>query len=339
MIEYNKDLTSYHTFGTHTLAAAFAPFDSYQQLAQILTDKATEPFQHQLLVLGGGSNLLFTRHFNGLVVRNEIPGINLIAEDDHHFFVKVGGGVIWHELVMYCIKKGWAGIENLALIPGSVGASPIQNIGAYGVELKDVFHELEAFHLQDHALQSFTHQQCQFGYRDSIFKQAMKGQFAIVSVTLRLNKKPLLHTSYGAIDSELAKMNCTQPGIADVAKAVISIRQSKLPDPGVLGNAGSFFKNPVIATTTYQALKQAFPLIPGYASGTGTTKIPAAWLIEQCGLKGYRKNDAGIHHLQPLVLVNFGAASGNEIYELSGEVIKKVQQQFGITLEREVNIL
>jgi UDP-N-acetylmuramate dehydrogenase len=339
MIEYNKDLTAYHTFGTHTLAAAFASFGSHEQLAHILSDKAAAPFRNQLLVLGGGSNLLFTHHFNGLVIRNEIPGITLVAEDEHAFFVKVGGGVVWHQFVMHCIEQGWAGVENLALIPGCVGASPIQNIGAYGVEIKDVFHELEAFHLHDLALQTFTHQQCHFGYRDSVFKNEKKGQFAIISVTFRLHKKAVLHTSYGAIESELNNMHISHPGIADVAQAVIRIRQSKLPDPAVVGNAGSFFKNPVIATTQYRLLKQTFAHMPGYDNGPNQTKIPAAWLIEQCGLKGFRKGDAGIHHLQPLVLVNLGKASGMQIFELSCEVIEKVHQRFGIPLEREVNIL
>ena len=241
--------------------------------------------------------------------------------------------------MLYCIDHNWAGLENLSLIPGCVGASPMQNIGAYGVEIKDVFYELNALRVSDHSVHTFTLQDCEFGYRESVFKRKYKGQFIILDVTFRLRKRPALNTSYGAIEQELAAMGVQQPGIRDVSNAVIRIRSSKLPDPNEIGNAGSFFKNPSIPLETFELLKADYPAIVGYPNADGTVKLAAGWLIEQCAWKGYRKGDAGVHEKQALVLVNYGAASGEEVYALSTAVLESVKEKFGVILEREVNIV
>ncbi|HSC52126.1 MAG TPA: UDP-N-acetylmuramate dehydrogenase [Phnomibacter sp.] len=338
MMEFDYNLQPLTTFNVPAPVAAFSRFQSVEGLLEILHEAKPLPLYNNLLLLGGGSNMLFTKKFEGLVLKNECKGIELVQEDENYFYVKVGGGENWHQLVMHCVQQQWAGIENLALIPGCVGAAPIQNIGAYGVELKDVFHSLEALHLYDHSTITFDHAACTFGYRDSVFKHAYKNQLAILSVTLKLAKTPRLRTSYGAIEQELQKMGSLQPGIAEVSQAVINIRRSKLPDPAVVGNAGSFFKNPVIAAAHYQELKRSFPTIPGFAVANEQVKVPAAWLIEQCGWKGYREGDAGVNALQPLVLVNFGKATGSQVFELSGRIIESVAARFAIQFEREVNI-
>ena len=291
------------------------------------------------LVLGGGSNILFTKDFDGIVLKNEVKGIELVREDDEHIYVKAGAGENWHQFVLFCIQNNYAGIENLSLIPGSVGASPMQNIGAYGVEIKDVFHQLEAFHIDDKTLKTFSLAECEFGYRESVFKRKLKDQFIITSVTCKLRKKPVFNISYGAIQQELDKMAVKELSIAAISQAVINIRSFKLPDWKVVGNAGSFFKNPQIQKHKFLELKEIFPGIVGYAAGEGYTKLAAGWLIEQCGWKGYRKGDAGCYPKQALVLVNYGAATGAEVYDLSEQIIESVQQKFGVTLEREVNII
>jgi len=242
-------------------------------------------------------------------------------------------------LVVHCIGNNWAGMENLSLIPGNTGASPMQNIGAYGVEIKDVFHELEAFHLETKKMVTFNLKDCEFGYRESVFKRKLKNQFVIVSVTFRLNKKPVFNTSYGAIEQELEAMGITELSINAISQAVINIRSSKLPDPAVIGNAGSFFKNPEIPVEHFETLKKEFPALVGYPLANGDVKLAAGWLIEQCGWKGYRKGDAGCHAKQALVLVNYGKATGAEIYALSTSIINSVQEKFGVGLEREVNII
>lgn len=333
------DLQAFTSFGVPAPVAGMARFASADELASIVRSAEARAFGRQLLLLGGGSNMLFTRPYPGLVLKNEITGVQLLHEDAEYVYLRVGAGENWHQLVQYCIGQGYGGLENLSLIPGCVGAAPIQNIGAYGVELKDVFHSLEAYHLYDHAIQQFTHNDCRFGYRDSVFKQQYAGQFAILSVTLRLHKHPRLHTSYGAIGAELERMGVRQPTIADVSQAVINIRRSKLPDPAVLGNAGSFFKNPVITEAAFAALQQQYPDIPHYSAGPGRVKLAAGWLIEQCGLKGYRLGQAGVHQQQALVLVNHGGATGAEIYQLSLYVQQTVLQRFGVALEREVNVI
>ena len=272
-----------------------------------------------------------------MVLKNEIAGIEVVKEDEDHIYVKAGAGENWHGLVMYCVDNGFAGMENLSLIPGNVGASPMQNIGAYGVELKDVFYEAEAYHINAKAIKIFTADECKFGYRDSVFKTKYKGQFVITAVTYRLHKKPIYNTSYGAIQQELEKMGITELSIRAISQAVIDIRSSKLPDPKIIGNAGSFFKNPAVKKAHYTWLQQQHPSIPGFLLDDNYVKVPAGWLIEQCGWKGYRKGDAGCYEKQALVLVNFGRATGYEIYELSEKILKSVDDRFSILLEREVN--
>jgi UDP-N-acetylmuramate dehydrogenase len=272
------------------------------------------------------------------VLKNEIKGIRVVQEDEDHVYVEAGAGEPWHGLVLHCIEQGWGGLENLSLIPGNTGASPMQNIGAYGIEIKDVFHSLDAWHLHDHAWVQFTNADCQFGYRESIFKRALKDQFVISSVTYRLQKKPSLHLEYGAIREELERAGVQEPTIRDVSDAVIRIRSSKLPDPARIGNAGSFFKNPEVGSGQFEALKQQWPGIVGYPLPGGKVKLAAGWLIEKAGWKGYRSGDAGCHDKQALVLVNYGHASGSDIYALSEQILQDIQEKFGVTLEREVNI-
>jgi UDP-N-acetylmuramate dehydrogenase len=330
----NFSLKPYNTFGIHVMAKYFTAFANTNELAGILEHKN----EHKL-ILGGGSNILFTKNYDGLVLKNEIAGIEKIKEDDTHVYVRAGAGIGWHEFVLYCINNNFAGVENLSLIPGSVGASPMQNIGAYGVEIKDVFYELEAYNIEDKKLVTFSKNDCAFGYRESIFKNKYKGQFVITSVTFQLNKIPKYNTSYGAIETELEKMGIQSLSIKAISDAVINIRQSKLPDPKQIGNAGSFFKNPTIDNTQFEKLKNEFPNIIGYSVGEGETKLAAGWLIEQCGWKGYRKGDAGCHEKQALVLVNYGNAVGEEILLLSEKIIDSVKLMFDVELHREVNIV
>ena len=333
MIAANQSLKAFNTFGIDAKAREFAAFQTVDQLTEY-TAHNNNP-----LILGGGSNLLFTKDYDGLVLKNELRGIELLYQDEHYYYVQAQAGENWHQFVQYCIKNNYAGIENLSLIPGCVGASPIQNIGAYGVEIKDVFHSLDAWHLQDKAMVHFTAADSGFGYRDSVFKSKFRNQFVLLQVTFRLRKQPVFHTSYGAIEKELHEMGVTELSIQAIAQAVINIRSSKLPNPAEIGNAGSFFKNPSIPNAQFQSLLQRFTGIVGYATGNHETKLAAGWLIEQCGWKGYRKGDAGCHSRQALVLVNYGHATGKEIYDLSAQIIESVQERFGVTLEREVNII
>ena len=334
-IHENLSLKPYNTFSIDAKARFFNEFTSVEDLEEYLMLYS----QYPVLILGGGSNILFTKDFAGVVLKNEIKGIELQHEDAEHLYVKVGAGENWHQFVLHCIGHGWAGVENLSLIPGNVGASPIQNIGAYGVELHDIFWSLEAFHLYERRVHTFTTEDCEFGYRNSIFKNRYKTEFAILSVTFQLRKKPIFHTDYGAINEELEKMGVKDLSIKAVSQAVINIRSSKLPDPNIIPNAGSFFKNPEVPTEKYEALQSAFPDIVAYPLAKGTVKLAAGWMIEQCGWKGYRKGDAGCHAKQALVLVNYGNAKGDEIYELSEEIFQSVNNKFGVFLEREVNIV
>ena len=328
-------LLRYNTFRIDIKAGYFSTFSNTEELSELTTDYS----RLTTLVLGGGSNILFTKDYNGLVLKNEIKGIELQHEDADHVYIKVGAGENWHQFVLHCINHNWAGVENLSLIPGNVGASPIQNIGAYGVELDDVFWSLEAFHLSEKKIHTFTATDCEFGYRNSVFKSRYKNEFAILSVTFQLKKNPIYHISYGAITEELEKMGVKELSIKAVSQAVINIRSSKLPDPQKIANAGSFFKNPEVSTEKYEALKSAFPNIVAYPLAKGSVKLAAGWMIEQCGWKGYRKGDAGCHAKQALVLVNYGNATGKEIYDLSEEILLSVNEKFGVLLEREVNIL
>ena len=291
------------------------------------------------MILGGGSNVLFTKDFDGLVLKNGIKGMNVVKEDADHVYVEAGAGENWHGFVMHCIEQGLAGLENLSLIPGNVGASPMQNIGAYGVEIKDAFYELEALHMKDLASVRFNNGACEFGYRESVFKHQYKDQFTILSVIYRLNKQPHFNTSYGAIGQELERMGVKELSIRSISDAVIHIRSSKLPNPAEIGNAGSFFKNPEVTLEKYESLKAAFSEIVAYPLPHNRYKLAAGWLIEQYGWKGYRNGDAGVHAKQALVLVNYGHAKGEEIVELSWKVVESVKEKFGVTLEREVNII
>jgi UDP-N-acetylmuramate dehydrogenase len=338
-IQENISLRPFHTFGLDVSSRYFANFRSIADLQEILKSGLTTEMKLPIMILGGGSNLLFTRNFDGIVLKNEILGIEKIKDDDDHVYLRVGAGENWHKFVMFCVENGYAGVENLSLIPGCVGASPMQNIGAYGVELREVFHELTAFHLQEQSNYTFRLSDCEFGYRDSIFKNKYRDQFVISYVTFRLNKKPTLNTSYGAIEQELQSMGVSDVDIRAISQAVINIRTSKLPDPAVTGNAGSFFKNPSVTEEVFAKLKNQFPEIPGYKNEDGTTKLAAGWLIEQCGWKGHRAGDAGVHPKQALVLVNYGNATGEEIFRLSSDIAASVLEKFGVVLEREVNVV
>jgi UDP-N-acetylmuramate dehydrogenase len=335
-IQENKSLKKLNTFGIEASARYYAECSSVEQMNEVLSDEKFS--KTPKLILGGGSNLLFTKDFDGIVLKNNLKGIELINEDKDNYYVRSAAGEVWHEFVMYCIDHNFAGLENLSLIPGNVGASPMQNIGAYGVEIKDTFYELEAFHILDKTFHKFNNQECKFGYRESVFKHELRNQFIITSVTFRLSKTPHYNTSYGAIDKELEAMGVKELSIQAISKAVCNIRSSKLPDPKVIGNAGSFFKNPVISTEQFTKLKTEFPDIVSYPSGDGY-KLAAGWMIEQCGWKGKTFGDAGVHKLQALVLVNYGNAKGNEIFELSQKIMDSVKEKFGVELEREVNIV
>jgi UDP-N-acetylmuramate dehydrogenase len=292
------------------------------------------------MILGGGSNLLFTKDYDGVVIRNAIKGIEIVKEENDDIYIKAGGGEKWHDFVLYCVKHNYGGIENLSLIPGTVGAGPIQNIGAYGVELKDVLTEVEAINIKTLEVKKFSNAECKFGYRDSIFKGIDKGRYIILSVTLKLAKHPKkVNVFYGTLSKELEAMGVNNPTIRDVSDAVIKIRSSKLPDPNKIGNAGSFFKNPIITNAQFEKLKAEHPHVVHFPAEAGHTKLAAGWLIEQCGWKGKRFGDAGVHKDQALVLVNYGDATGKEIYDLSTQVIKSVKEKFEIELEREVNMI
>ncbi len=339
-VQKDFSLKKYNTFGIAAIARYFSTFFNTEELESIIENNKKITSK---MILGGGSNILFTKDYDGLVLKNEICGMKVIKDDENFVYIKAGGGVKWHNLVMFCVDQNFGGLENLSLIPGNVGASPMQNIGAYGVEIKDVFYQLEAFHLKEKEMQLFSADDCSFGYRESIFKNKYKNEFAILNVTYRLRKKPVFNISYGALLQELEKMNITDLTVKAVSDAVIRIRSSKLPDPALIGSAGSFFKNPVITSHQLYEIHRLHENdgkdVPFYKSGEEHFKIPAGWLIEKCGWKGYRKGDAGCYEKQALVLVNYGRANGKEIYDLSEEIKMSVREKFGIDLEREVNIL
>lgn len=331
-IQQNISLKPYNTFGIDVQARQFGTFHNVDELQEALEANAHP------MILGGGSNILLTKNVDGLVLKNELTGIEVLREDEQHVYVKAAAGENWHRFVMFCVERNFGGVENLALIPGNCGASPMQNIGAYGVEIKDTFYELEAFHLQDKKIITFNAADCAFGYRESVFKRKYRNQFVILNVTFRLSKNPSYNTSYGAIEQELEKMQVQELSTKAIAQAVINIRSSKLPDPNQIGNAGSFFKNPTLPSAELSRLQSIHPQIPFYVVDEQHIKIPAGWLIEQLGWKGYREGDAGCHAKQALVLVNYGSATGQQVYELSEKILQSVSEKFGITLEREVNI-
>jgi len=334
MIQININLKEFNTFGISVKAEMFAVFSSIEELKQILSFRNNK----KLLVLGGGSNLLLTKDFDGLVIKNEIKRFEVIEETASEVIVESGAGENWHEFVLNCIDKGFGGIENLSLIPGSVGASPMQNIGAYGVEIKDVFESLSAYHIASGEIHYFDKTKCEFGYRESIFKNKVKGEYIILSVTFRLTKNSTINSSYGAINEQLKVMGIENPTIQELSAAVIAIRQSKLPDPKIIGNAGSFFKNPTVEIALLEQIQKNYPDIPNYPALNGK-KLAAGWLIEKAGWKGRTFDNYGVHKLQALVLVNYGNCTGQEIFDLSSQIIQDVFEKFGVLLEREVNIL
>lgn len=335
-IQKNVSLQTYNTFGIDKSARFFVQVTSIQEVVQALDE--AEKKRLPVLVLGGGSNILLTQDVEALVIKINIKGIHPIKEDEDHIWVKVGAGEVWHDFVLHAIASGWAGIENLSLIPGTVGASPMQNIGAYGVEIKEVFDYLEAVNVRSREIEVFDHSQCQFGYRESIFKNLAKGKYIITHVVFKLNKQASLNISYGAVQATLAEMGVAEPNMEAISKAVIKIRQSKLPDPKTIGNAGSFFKNPTIAKNRYLDLKKRYPNIPGYENEQGV-KVPAAWLIEQAGWKGRTFGQVGVHRQHPLVLVNYGGGDGEAIKKLSLDIQKDIEAKFGIRLQPEVNFI
>ena len=341
VIQENVSLVNYNTFRIDVSARWFVEITSEADLISMLKSEFIKA--KQVLVLGGGSNMLFTRNYEGLVLKISIPGIeersNLSSGAADEVIVCAGAGVSWKFLVDYCVDKGYGGIENLSLIPGTVGASPVQNIGAYGVELKDIFYNCTAVEIATGEKRVFTYEDCAFGYRESVFKSALKDQYIITSVSYHLSRVAEVNIQYGAIQQELQHRGIAHPGIADVAKVVSEIRVSKLPDPATIGNAGSFFKNPVISAGEFERVHAAFPDVVHYPTPEGRVKLAAGWLIEQCGFKGMVAGRTGTWKNQALVLVNHGGATGTEVYEFSEKIIAAVFERFGINLEREVNVL
>jgi UDP-N-acetylmuramate dehydrogenase len=337
-IEENVSLKHLNTFGIDSKAKYLVEIFSVKALQELIQHPVYQSNKH--LILGGGSNLLFTKDFDGIVIKTSIKGITLLEQNEDDVFVQAASGENWHEFVMHCMKHHWGGVENLSLIPGTVGAAPIQNIGAYGIEIKDVITNVVGIDLSSGAQRSFTNSECGFNYRESVFKQELKEKYFISSITLRLTKKKHhLNTQYGAIQEVLKQLNIVLPTIDDVSNAVIAIRQSKLPDPNVIGNAGSFFKNPTIDKNLFESIRKDHPSIPSYPSDNQNVKIPAGWLIEQCGWKGKRIGNIGVHPQQALVLVNYGDGKGEEIFLLAMKIQSSVKEKFGVTLTTEVNII
>lgn len=326
-------LKNHNSFGLDIITDKFATFNAVEDLYNFF------PCSVPWLILGGGSNVLFTKDFEGIVLHNKLKGIEKIKETNKHIFIKVGAGENWHYFVLHSIKNDWAGIENLSLIPGTVGASPIQNIGAYGVEVKDVIESVNAFHIEKKEIHTFSNKECNFGYRNSIFKNELKGQYIITEVIFRLDKIPTFHTNYGDIQKILTEKNISDLSIKAISDAVISIRESKLPNPAEIGNAGSFFKNPELPTNEFEELKERYPNIVGYPVSNNMTKIPAGWLIDNAGWKGQRFGNIGVHEKQALVLVNYGKGKGYDIMQLAYQIKSDIFKKYGITINPEVNIL
>ncbi|MEQ3662946.1 MAG: UDP-N-acetylmuramate dehydrogenase [Flavobacterium sp.] len=333
-IQTHFSLKEYNTFGIEAKANQFISVHTINELIEVLKLKK------DIFILGGGSNMLLTQNINKLVVHVDLKGISVIDESEDHVWVKANAGENWHEFVLWCLDHNYGGIENLSLIPGNVGTTPIQNIGAYGVEIKDMFSSCEAINIKNQIIKTFKKEDCNFGYRESVFKNELKDQYIITSVVFKLTKKNhKTNSSYGAIEAELVQNNITNPTIKDISNAVIAIRKSKLPDPKELGNSGSFFKNPIVPIELYNKAKLQFPEMPHYVVSETEVKVPAGWLIEQAGFKGKRFGDAGIHEKQALVLVNYGNATGQEIVAVSRNIQKTILDKYGISIEAEVNII
>src|SRR5690606_33130377 len=334
----NVDLLPYNTFHIPALARLFVCISSAEEFVELTGTK--EFRNNRILILGGGSNILLTADFDGLVVKNEIKGINVVAEDEDTVTLEVGSGEEWHGFVRYCVERDWGGVENLSLIPGTVGAAPMQNIGAYGVEIRETIVHVDTIDMTTGATRRFNNEACAFGYRESVFKNEHKGRYFISSVTLRLTRRNhVINTSYGAIKDILAQRGVTSPGVKDVSEAVIAIRRSKLPDPATIGNAGSFFKNPSVDADTLEFIRSKTDHVPTFPGEGGLTKVPAGWLIEQCGWKGVTLGNIGVHKHQALVLVNYGGGSGADIWNLAMKIQESVKEKFGVTLQPEVNVI
>ncbi|MFL9836435.1 UDP-N-acetylmuramate dehydrogenase [Flavobacterium sp. ST-75] len=332
----NYPLKNHNTFRIEAFADEFVSVNSVKELKEVLQENSGK----QKFILGGGSNMLLTQNIHSLVIHINLKGKEVVFEDDKHVHLKAMAGENWHEFVLYTIQHNYGGLENLSLIPGNVGTTPIQNIGAYGTEIKDSFISCEAMDIATQEIKTFTKEECEFTYRESIFKNSLKNKYIIVSVTYRLTKKDhKINTAYGDIMAQLTEKNITAPGIKDVSDAVINIRQSKLPDPKELGNSGSFFKNPIISKKEFDLVYSKHPEMPHYVISETEVKVPAGWLIEQSGFKGKRFGDAGIHARQALVLVNYGNATGQELLDLSRKIQETVYNNFGIRIEAEVNII
>ncbi|MCH3882706.1 MULTISPECIES: UDP-N-acetylmuramate dehydrogenase [Tenacibaculum] len=333
-IQHNISLKKYNTFGISVNAKRFISVTSVYQLQQLLK------VEKDIFLISGGSNMLLTKDINKLVVHIDIKGISIDRENHNDIYLTVNAGENWHEFVLWCVSQNYGGIENLSLIPGNVGTCPIQNIGAYGVEVKDTITKVEAIEIETGKLVQFSNKECNFGYRNSIFKNEAKGKYVLTSVSFQLTKgNHNLNTSYGAIETELTSKNIENPSLKDISNAVIAIRESKLPDPKKIGNSGSFFKNPVISKEQFEKLQDKFPNIPSYKVSDSEVKVPAGWLIEQSGFKGKRFGEFGVHEKQALVLVNYGNATGKEIFELAQKIQKTVLDSYQISLEIEVNII
>ena len=336
-MQQNVSLRNLNTFGLESEARFFIEVKSVNELAGILSDKSLETFPK--FILGGGSNVLLTQNIDALVIHPNIKGLTKINENEDFVWIHAGGGEIWHDFVLYCVEHQYAGIENLSLIPGTVGAAPMQNIGAYGVEIKEVVETVETISIATAEIRNFSWEECRFGYRESIFKTDLKGQYIITGVVFKLNKKPHFNIEYGDIQKTLQEMGVKDISIDAVSEAVIRIRKSKLPDPAIVGNAGSFFKNPEIDKSQFDELKENFQEIPGYPTSKDKIKVPAGWLIEKAGWKGYRDGPIGVHERQALVLVNYGGGSGEGIKALSEKILESVESKFGIRLTTEVNFV
>jgi len=333
-IEENISLKNYNTFGIDVTAKRFICIDSVYQLQELLK------VEKDIFLISGGSNMLLTKDIEKLVVHIDIKGVSIDQENENEVFLTVNAGENWHEFVLWCVDNNYGGLENLSLIPGNVGTCPIQNIGAYGVEVKDTITKVEALHIETGKLVQFSNEECKFGYRNSIFKNEVKGKYIITSVSFKLTKQNHnFNTSYGAIETELTSKNIAKPNLKNISDAVIAIRKSKLPDPKEIGNSGSFFKNPVITKAHFLTLQKTYPEIPSYIVSENQVKVPAGWLIEKAGFKGKRFGDFGVHKKQALVLVNYNNATGKDIYNLAETIQKEIKSKFNINLEIEVNVI
>lgn len=337
LVQSNVSLRHLNTFGLDADARYFVNVRSIDELTAVLRDPEWKNFPK--FILGGGSNILLTKDIDALVIHPGIKGITTVEESEEAVVLKVGAGEVWHDFVMHCVDNGYGGVENLSLIPGTVGAAPMQNIGAYGVEIKSVVESVEAVDIESGEKRVFSNAECEFGYRESVFKKAFKNKYVITGATFRLSKKPVLNAAYGDVQKTLQEMGAETPTIRDISEAIMTIRRSKLPDPAEIGNAGSFFKNPEIPLAQFTQLRETFPEVPGYPVDAETVKVPAGWLIERAGWKGYREDEIGVHARQALVLVNYGGGTGAQIKALSEKIQESVAGKFGIRLNAEVNFI